>query len=59
MTIEQALDLPVDMFRLCLRQAVVAELNKTPEGQEYLAKCERMQRTDCDIEKLREVFGNG
>ncbi len=59
MTVLEALELPVDLFRLCLRQAVVARLQETPEGQQLLETYERLQITECDTDKLREVFGDG
>lgn len=48
----ETLDLPVDMFLLMYKQAVIANLNRTPEGKEYLAKCKRMSNTAVDMDAV-------
>lgn len=59
MTVLEALELPVVYFGFAYGQAVVARLQETPEGQQLLETYERLQITECDTDKLREVFGDG
>lgn len=49
--------LPVDEFRLLLRDAYVYQLDKTEKGREYLNKCWVLEQTEPDRGRLREVFG--
>lgn len=58
MTFSQALELPLDLFHLMLKNSVVAEYESTEEGREYLEKCDRMKQTQPDRAALRKKFGN-
>lgn len=53
----EALALPCDLFQLMLKNSIVDELQKTKEGREYLADCERLEATEPDIAGLSRVFG--
>ena len=50
-SIHEALNLPCDMFLLMLKNSIIDEMNKTPEGKEYLAKCERLQQIQVTLRK--------
>lgn len=52
----EALDLPCDTFQQMLKNSIVDELNSTEEGQEYLAKCKRLNTTEMDIEALHKKY---
>lgn len=52
----QALQLPCDLFRLMYKNSIIEELNKTDEGREYLAKCERLNTQTMDVEALKRKF---
>lgn len=53
----QVLELPCDLFQLMLKNSIVEELNRTEEGREYLAKCERLNTTTLDEVALHKRFG--
>lgn len=52
----EALSLPCDVFRLMVKNHTVDELSKTEEGREYLAKCERLNTTSIDLDKLQQRY---
>ena len=54
-----ALDLPTDLFLLFRKHAVIEKHQATPEGRDYLEKCERLRQTDPDLEKVREFNARG
>ena len=54
LTYYEALDLPCDVFKLMLKNAIVDRLKETEEGREYLEKCERMKITTPDIMGLKQ-----
>lgn len=49
----EVLELPVDTYLMMLKCSVIDELNKSEEGREYLEKCERLSKTDLDIDAFR------
>ena len=53
-TYDEALELPSDVFLLCKKNMIVEDLQKTPEGRKYLDDCERMAKTEPDIEALKQ-----
>ena len=55
-SIHEALNLPCDMFLLMLKNSIIDEMNKTPEGKEYLAKCERLAVKEIDLDVLEKNF---
>ena len=55
-SIHEALNLPCDMFLLMLKNSIIDEMNKTPEGKEYLAKCERLAVKEIDLDGLEKNF---
>ena len=55
-SIREALDLPCDMFLLMSKNSIVDEMNKTEEGREYLAKCERLAVKEIDLDGLEKNF---
>ena len=55
-SIHEELNLPCDMFLLMLKNSIIDEMNKTPEGKEYLAKCERLAVKEIDLDGLEKNF---
>lgn len=53
LTYYEALELPCDVFKLMLKNAIVDGLKETEEGRDYLAKCERLNKTTPDIAGLK------
>ncbi|MPL94034.1 hypothetical protein SDC9_40182 [bioreactor metagenome] len=56
---KETLDLPADIFLLLRKNALIDDYKATPEGREYLKKCERLRQTDPDLEKVREFNARG
>ena len=54
----EVLDLPVDTYLMMLKCSVIDELNKSEEGREYLEKCERLSKTDLDIDAFRRKMND-
>lgn len=52
MSITQALELPVDLFALCVKNWTIGELMQSEEGREYLDDCRRFRQTKMDFEGL-------
>lgn len=57
MSQDKVLQLPHDLFLLNLKNAFIEDKLKTPEGREYLKKAYRLQQTEPDYEKLRQMKG--
>lgn len=55
--IRAALDMPCDLYALCLRNALIAELEQTAGGQEYLKDAVRLAQTEPDFDKIRAQPG--
>ena len=53
LSFNEVLDLPTDLFMMMLKNHYINELNSTPEGQEYLEKCNRLNTTTIDKEAIR------
>ena len=53
----EALALPCDVFRLMVKNHTIDSLSQTEEGRDYLAKCERLNKTSIDIDKLKNRYG--
>lgn len=49
----EVLELPVDTYLMMLKCSVIDELNASEEGRAYLEKCERLSKTDIDIDAFR------
>ena len=49
----EVLELPVDTYLMMLKCSVIDELNSSEEGRDYLEKCERLSKTDIDIDAFR------
>ena len=49
--------LPYAIFLAYLKQYQMFDLLSTPEGREYLEKCERVKQTTPDLAKLRQING--
>lgn len=49
-----ALDLPCDLFLLMLKNSIIEDLQRSKEGQEYLEKCERLNKTELDVAAFRQ-----
>ena len=52
LNIHEALQLPVDIFQLSLKNYIIEDLEKTEEGRQYLADCRRYTMEDADIGSL-------
>ncbi|MDD3502505.1 MAG: hypothetical protein PHE63_00240 [Eubacteriales bacterium] len=48
------MQLPVDTFRLMLKNAFLDRLMSTPEGRKYLEDCERLKQTAPDMDAFRK-----
>lgn len=56
MNYQEVLELPADVFLLMVKNHYIDELNKTPEGQQYLQDCLRLQETEPDEQAiLKEI----
>lgn len=55
MSILAAMELPVDLFALCLKNWTVNRLMQSEEGAEYLKDCERLRQTKMDFEGLARL----
>lgn len=53
----EIMNLPYAIFLAYLKQYQMFDLMSTPEGREYLEKCERAKQTEPDFAKLRQVSG--
>lgn len=49
--------MPCDLYALCLRNALIAELEQTAGGQEYLKDAVRLAQTEPDFDKIRAQPG--
>jgi hypothetical protein len=54
-SLNEALDLPVDLYMLCYKNSVVDRLMQTEEGRQYLDDCERYKQTKPDLAGLRRL----
>ena len=55
--IRSALDMPCDLFALCLRNALVADYERVEAGREYLQDAARLMQTEPELEKIRALPG--
>lgn len=58
----EVLELPCDLFMLMRKNYIADKLNETPEGREYLEKCERLRTTKADragIKALKKKLRGG
>lgn len=55
MSIQEALNLPVDMYALCYKNWAVDRLMQSEEGREYLEDCKRLRQTKMDFEGLSRL----
>jgi hypothetical protein len=53
----EIMNLPYAILLAYLKQYQMFDLMSTPEGREYLEKCERIKQTIPDFAKLRQVSG--
>ncbi|MBW7649785.1 hypothetical protein [Anoxybacillus sp. ST4] len=53
----EIMNLPYAIFLSYLKHYQMFDLMSTPEGREYLEKCERIKQTIPDFAKLRQVSG--
>lgn len=53
LSFNEVLDLPTDLFMMMVKNHYINELNATPEGQEYLEKCNRLNTTSIDKGAIR------
>ena len=56
LNLHEALQLPVDLFQLSLKNYIIDDLNQTEEGRKYLEDCRRYSIEDADITSL-ERYG--
>ena len=52
----EAFQLPVDLFMLYHKNAIVDKLMQTEAGRQYLEDCERLKRTKMDKEGLQSLL---
>jgi len=57
MSFEAALDLPCDTFAAILRASYIEKLRESEEGRQYLADCERLTKTEPDLDAVRRMKG--
>ena len=50
-------EMPHDLYRLCLRNAVIAGMEESKEGRQYLLDAIRLSQTDPDFAKIRSSAG--
>ncbi|MCI8425647.1 MAG: hypothetical protein HFJ72_08340 [Adlercreutzia sp.] len=50
-------DLDMVFYLEARRDAYIARLSETPEGEEYLSEAWRLTRTEPDLAASRELFG--
>ena len=50
-------DMPHDLYRLCLRNAVIAGMEESKEGRQYLQDSIRLRQTEPDLAKIRSKAG--
>ena len=55
MNIREALELPVDLFALCVKNQTIHILMQSEEGRKYLDDCKRFRVTTMDIEGLNRL----
>lgn len=55
MSILEALELPVDMFALCVKNQTIHTLMQSEEGRKYLDDCNRFRVTTMDIDGLNRL----
>lgn len=53
---QEALELPCDTFMLCKKNWYVEQLNKTPEGREYLEEVRISRQTTPDWVGIRKLM---
>ncbi len=52
----EAFQLPVDLFMLYHKNAIVDKLMQTEAGREYLEDCERLKQTKIDKQGLQALL---
>jgi hypothetical protein len=50
----EVLRLPYDVYLQMLKNSIVDEYRSTPEGRQFLEKCERLKVTEPDVEAARQ-----
>lgn len=55
MSILEALELPVDLFALCVKNWTINELMQSEEGRKYLDDCKRLRQTKMDFDALNQL----
>lgn len=56
LSMKEALELPCDMFMLCVKNHTVDKLMETDAGREYLEDCERLKQTRMDKKGLSALM---
>ena len=51
-----AFQLPVDLFMLYHKNAIVDKLMQSQEGRDYLEDCDRLKQTKMDKQGLRSLL---
>ena len=62
MSLNEALDLPVDLYMLCYKNSVVDRLMQTEAGRQHLEDCERYRQVKPDraaLERLKARLAGG
>ena len=57
LSILEALELPMDVFLLYLRDSFIFQCRKSQSGMEYLENCWYLEQTEPDRKRLRNQYG--
>ena len=57
LSILEALELPMDVFLLYLRDSFIFHCRKSQSGMEYLENCWDLEQTEPDRKRLRNQYG--
>lgn len=56
LSLNEALDLPCDLYLLCYKNWVVDRLNQTEQGREYLEECRIARQTTPDWDAVHKMM---
>lgn len=58
-SIQETLNLSFDVFALCLKKAIIKQLNSSEKGRKYLNDCDNINKTEMDEEAVDKFLGGG
>lgn len=59
LTYYEVLQLPADIYLLMVKNHYIDELNRTQEGRDYLAKCQRLNTTEVNRDEVKKFIHRG